>query len=336
MSFVDPLDVAAISVQNVGAKPVAAVVLAGSRLVAVGMRGIILFSDDQGSTWSQAQVPVQSDLTAVYFVDAKIGWAVGHDGMILRSEDAGVHWQRQLDGRAAAENFKSFYQRRSAAGEQGLDRWLAEIERNYGSGPGLPYLDVLFEDARHGYAVGSFGTLSVTSDGGATWQPGYELIDNPNLLNLNAIRRIGEQVYIAGEQGSVFRLNRSSQRFERLDSGYTGSFFGLVGKGDRLLAFGLRGAAYLSQDAGQHWIPVNVGEQALLSAGTLLPDGRVALASIAGRFWTSSPDWSSFTPQMAPRPAILTGIASLQGRLVLSSLAGMQAQGVGEISAPKQ
>ena len=71
---------------------------ANGRLVAVGERGHILYSDDNGGTWSQADVPVRVTLTAVDFPTARKGWAVGHDGAVLHSEDAGQTWTKQLDG----------------------------------------------------------------------------------------------------------------------------------------------------------------------------------------------------------------------------------------------
>ena len=71
---------------------------AGDRLVAVGEYGNILYSDDQGISWRQAQVPVQVTLTAVHFPTANKGWAVGHDAVILHSEDTGETWRKQLDG----------------------------------------------------------------------------------------------------------------------------------------------------------------------------------------------------------------------------------------------
>ena len=43
------------------------VVHAGDRLVSVGERGHILYSDDQGKRWHQADVPVSISLTAVNF-----------------------------------------------------------------------------------------------------------------------------------------------------------------------------------------------------------------------------------------------------------------------------
>jgi photosystem II stability/assembly factor-like uncharacterized protein len=69
--------------------------LAGQRLVAVGERGHVMLSDDQGATWRQAKsVPTRVLLTAVFFVDAEYGWAVGHDETILNTADGGETWTR--------------------------------------------------------------------------------------------------------------------------------------------------------------------------------------------------------------------------------------------------
>src|SRR6266581_7567932 len=68
---------------------------AGQRVVAVGQRGHIIYSDDAGKTWQQAKVPVSSDLVAVTFPTSEQGWAVGHDGVVLHSADAGKTWTKQ-------------------------------------------------------------------------------------------------------------------------------------------------------------------------------------------------------------------------------------------------
>src|SRR6185295_6805846 len=63
---------------------------AGSRLVAVGERGHVMLSDDEGATWRQAKsVPTRDMLTAVFFADGEYGWAVGHDETILNTVDGG-------------------------------------------------------------------------------------------------------------------------------------------------------------------------------------------------------------------------------------------------------
>ncbi|NIN72688.1 MAG: hypothetical protein GTO46_12360, partial [Gemmatimonadetes bacterium] len=48
-------------------------------MVAVGERGHILISRDDGVSWRQAEVPTRSSLTGVFFHDQQLGWVVGHD-----------------------------------------------------------------------------------------------------------------------------------------------------------------------------------------------------------------------------------------------------------------
>ena len=71
------------------------VAVAGKRLVAVGERGHVVYSDDGGQTWAQASVPTRSLLTAVSFPTARDGWAVGHDGTVIHSADGGQTWTLQ-------------------------------------------------------------------------------------------------------------------------------------------------------------------------------------------------------------------------------------------------
>src|SRR5690554_634705 len=52
-------------------------VRAGDRIVAVGERGHIIYSDDGGKSWEQGSVPVSVTLTAVDFGTETHGWAVG-------------------------------------------------------------------------------------------------------------------------------------------------------------------------------------------------------------------------------------------------------------------
>ena len=65
---------------------------ASQRLVAVGERGYIFVSDDDGAVWRRVPSGVESTLTAVAFAD-KLGVAVGHDAAIVRSEDGGLSWK---------------------------------------------------------------------------------------------------------------------------------------------------------------------------------------------------------------------------------------------------
>ena len=48
------------------------VAMAGKRIVAVGERGVVLLSDDNGKTWTSVRAPVTRTLTAVTFFDDKV------------------------------------------------------------------------------------------------------------------------------------------------------------------------------------------------------------------------------------------------------------------------
>jgi photosystem II stability/assembly factor-like uncharacterized protein len=324
-AFQDPLDYPARAVGALANRPLMAVTSAGSRLVAVGSRGLIIVSDDNGASWKQARVPVQSDLLAVQFPTASDGWAVGHDGVILHSADGGASWEKQLDGRSAATRYKAFYRKqRETAGAQ-VEHAIAQLELNFKAGPALPYLDVWFADARRGFVVGAFGMIAATSDGGQTWEPWLHRIDNPEFLNLNGIRGIGGRIYIAGERGMVFSLDAAGERFEKSATGYAGSFFGIVGNDKVLLSFGLRGNVYRSADQGKSWEPVKLPSDATIMGGSARPEsGAFVLANSAGQLMLGDASAREFTRVHPLSGMRYTSVAALDGRIVLTGLGGVR------------
>ncbi|OFX24216.1 MAG: hypothetical protein A2V77_01595 [Anaeromyxobacter sp. RBG_16_69_14] len=321
-SFRDPLDTPAVNAFAPASQSLLAAARAGATPIAVGMRGLIVASEDGGASWEQRPTPVQSDLTSVSFPDAQHGWAAGHDGVILQTNDGGRSWNRQLDGRMAAERFTAHYATRIAQGEEKLGPLLAELKRNYQAGPSLPWLDICFEDANQGYAVGPFGSIARTDDGGKTWLPAMERIDNPDLLNLNAIRGIAGELYIAAERGTVFRLDRAQQRFLRAGTGYAGSFFGIAGDARALVAYGLRGTVFRSSDGGATWSRSTTPTPVAVTAGAALPDGRIVLATLGGMIWIGEGDMARFVSLAPGVTDAFTAVTALDARRLL--LAGLR------------
>lgn len=277
---------------------------AGQRVVAVGQRGHVLLSDDAGQSWQQADVPVSADLVAVQFPTATAGWAVGHDGVVLHSADAGKTWARQLDGRSLGDVLVAHYTR------SGDDKWLAEARRFASQVAENPFLDVWFDDARNGTIVGAFGLVLRTADGGKTWEPLLHATDNPKGLHLYAVRRIGAELFIAGEQGTALKLDRERGRFSALTLPYKGTLFGLVGKDRTVLAHGLRGNVVRSTDGGSNWQSVSTGVGVGLTASTLDERGRLIIASQAGHVLVSSDDGASFTLARVERPVPAAAVLS--------------------------
>lgn len=294
----DPVDTPAVASPLAQRALVNGLANAGARVVAAGQRGHILYSDDRGATWRQAQVPVSADLTAVVFSEPKNGWAVGHDAVILHTADGGQTWSRQYDGRAEAR-------------QQGQVR---------------PLLDVWFDDAKNGMAVGAFGLALCTADGGQAWRHCEDLLANPNSLHLNAIRKIGGAVYIAGEQGLLLKRGDDG-RFAALPSPYKGSFFGVAGNASVLLAFGLRGNAYASGDGGQTWRRAETGVQTGLTAGAALDGGALALLSQSGQLLLSHDGGATFAPEKVTRPQPAAAALALPGGgLVIGGVRGLTVQ----------
>jgi photosystem II stability/assembly factor-like uncharacterized protein len=324
-AFQEPLDTPAPTTTLAAGTQLSALARAGQRLVAVGIRGLILLSDDAGRSWRQTPVPVSSDLVSVRFVTARQGWAAGHDGVILRTDDGGSNWTKQLDGRMTAELLARHFKQLTAQGDANAARLLKEVERNYENGPEMPILDLWFENERTGWAVGPFGTILGTRDGGKSWESWIEKVDNPKMLHYNAVRGVGQDLYLASEQGTVFKLDRARGRFVALSTGYLGSFFGVVGARDHVIAFGLRGSAYRSRDGGAKWEPLATGVSAGLTGGTVLEDGRLVFVSQDGRLIVSRDQGATFKSLRVVRPGLFTDVVQAGAtHVVLTGRAGPQ------------
>ena len=294
----DPLNTPAIKTEKAHQALLLDVVRADRRLVAVGAHGNIVYSDDNGLSWTQAQVPVSVTLTAVYFASGEQGWAVGHDGVILHTSDGGKTWSKQFDGYrandamvAAAERKKQKAEDALAAAEESADEvaiedaeyaleaatfGLDDAQYDQSTGSTKPFLDVWFYDARRGYAVGAYGMFFGTTDGGQSWDVASENVPNPDRLHINSIAAVGSHTLVLiGEMGLLIRSDDLGKSWTRMEAPYDGSLFGLVSEGDDELLFGLRGHVYRSSDSGISWAELQTGSEQTLLAGVF--DSRHAL-----------------------------------------------------------
>lgn len=226
------------------------VVRAGEQFVAVGDRGGIIVSGD-GKGWQQVNVPVRAALTAVHFPDPQHGWAVGHDAAIVATADGGKTWKLQ------------YFQ-------PGLEK---------------PLLDVLFLDATHGIAVGAYGLLLATDNGGESWAEVDASEIREEEVHFNALTRLGDgSLFIAGESGMLAVSSDQGKTWKKLASPYDSSYFGALPVGDKgALIFGLRGNAYMTQDArANKWTKLETHSVASMFGGTVLPSGELAMVGLNG------------------------------------------------------
>lgn len=298
---------------------------AGDRLVSVGENGIVLLSDDNGQSWRQAtSVPVSVTLTDVTFADAQQGWAVGHSGAILHSGDGGETWQLELDGNGAAQKVADEAAALTAHGAPNADAATRNGQYMISDGPDKPFLAVHFADANRGWVVGAYGLALMTVDGGKTWSSITARIPNPGGRHLYRIEEVGTQLVIAGEQGALFRSRDGGATFEKIESPYEGTFFGIIGlKDGSVLAYGLKGNAWRAGADMAQWQRIDLGQPVTVTAGAHLADGSIVLGDEGGRLLRSADNGLSFTHAGTPGSAGLTGVAQAEdGALAISGTRG--------------
>lgn len=291
---------------------------AGQRVVAVGEHGVIAWSDDDGLNWLAARSGTDATLTQVAFADERVGWAIGHLGVVLRTDDGGLTWTRQLDGVRAA----ALAQAQASQGDAAQQDWAARLVED---GPDKPWLQLLVEDAQRLTLVGAFNNALHSEDGGRNWRWISVELPNPKGYHLYGLVKSGEAQWVVGEQGLMLRRGVGKTAFTAQAGPYEGSYFGIVAlEALHLVVYGLRGHVFHSTDGGLHWAASQVpSATATFNAAVALGGDRLALCDQAGRVFLSADAGRSFRAvPMGSAPA--TGIvASRDGGLLLSTLAGV-------------
>ena len=320
----------------------------GDRLLAAGERGHILYSDDNGQNWTQADVPISLAITSVTFAGPGQAWATAHDGFLLNSADNGATWQVRLTGSDVARLSVGAIEERIAVLESEVAvappdaredlEWaledyqfaLEEATAAVDDGMTSPMLSVWFADARNGYALGAYGVFLRTRDGGENWVMDGNRLDNPDKYHLYDIAQSSTgTLLIAGEAGTLLRSLDDGQTWERIESIYPGSFFGAVAASDdSLLIFGLRGNVFRSVDDGASWSPVDTGDQRTLLGGVTQDDGTIVLVGSAGAVLSSDNNGSGFRTMPTTGNRVYSGVAGdAEGGLLLVGFGGISSIG---------
>jgi len=129
---------------------------------------LLLHTTDGGATWQDRSrtLPAKtSGLQAVWFADARHGWAVGEAGKVLATVDGGASW------------------------------WLQP------SGVPVTLLSVRFSDRWVGWASGEKGTLLETNDGGQLWKP----VCGETTATLRGVGVAQGHVWIVGDDSTVLK-----------------------------------------------------------------------------------------------------------------------------------
>ncbi|WP_290522481.1 YCF48-related protein [Alcanivorax sp.] len=327
---------------------------AGGRIVAVGDRGKILYSDDEGAHWQVAASPTEVLLTSVCFADARHGWAVGHDALVLGTTDGGETWSLQysdplggdgtgddgssdddiaVDDLSMDDLYGDPYADDPYADDiysddpYGDDMYSDDPYADVGGGSagpvdtsGAPLLDVHCESRDRAVAVGGYGYYLETTDGGANWSKNLEGLNNGDgwhLYDMTAAANTSTR-YLVGEKGAMFRSMDQGASWERVKSPYSGTFFGAITLSDaKALAYGLQGNIWLTGNRGVSWSKVPSGLSRGVNDGAVLEDGTVVLVTNAGGILTSHDQGKNFSLRYLPGRESISAVLPLEGGGIL-------------------
>ncbi len=261
--------------------------VAENSIVAVGERGLIL-KKLAGQSWQSIDSPSDLTLTAVYAQDEQHIWAVGHQGIILKSIDAGNSWQKSFQAQSNA-----------------------------------PFMDVIFFNSQHGIAVGAYGLFYRTRDAGGSWQKEVHAsilseddqdylqevkTEMPDIYeeeaaalqpHLNRMTLLPDgRLILVGELGLIAISNDLGQSWKRLDEIYPGSFFD-VNAGHSIVISGLRGHVFYAETnslAEADWYPVELTEPVNINSAVKLKTNTWLLLGNSQTYWI----WQEGTASAKP------------------------------------
>ena len=268
----------------------------GDRLLTAGAMGEILYSDDKGTHWTGAKLSQdrQALLVSVAFaLDKKTGFAVGHEGWILRTKDAGSTWEE-----------------------------LAFSKEN-----GEPLMSIARLPSGDWITVGAFGRALESKDGGQTWQP-LTLPAEVEDKHMNRIVSSADQQHwlIVGERGLVLKSDDAGATWQTEPAFYNGSFYNAMPtRQGGWLIYGMRGNVFLQATPGEAWAKSQVPAPVSFFGHAQEADGTIVLVGQGSMLGLSKDGGKSFTLERAKGRATLTDIVLTNANSGwMSSDAGLQ------------
>lgn len=204
-----------------GARGVVTLMTSSAPLVIVGgllYAGLFVKAEAVVQKVEPPAIERRDSFYAVAAPDARVVWAVGSGGKIVRSEDGGQSWTRQASG--------------TDVNLQGIAAW----------------------DEQAAIAVGNDGVVVVTADAGQTWKRA-EIPASGNPNKLFRVRIANGTAWAVGEFGALLRSDDRGVTWTRALPEKDRAWNDIAFVGDAGWLVGEFGALMKSGDGGASWEP---------------------------------------------------------------------------------
>jgi len=237
------------------ARPFLAVSCLGAgRAWIAGKEGIVYHTSDGGASWKSVKTGSDRHVFALQFADEKRGHAAGDFGAMVHTEDGGQTWTQQ---------------------RVPTDFVLPEEAIDMGVEPGdVNIYGLSYGDRDHVWAVGEFGTIMASGDGGLTWTQQHAPFES-TLFGVHFTDAshgwavgIDSVIVTTTDAGATWAVQPPPVRSR--------SFYDVVLRGQRGWIVGESGTLLTSNDAGATWqlspVPIELAANWLRGVA-LLPTG---------------------------------------------------------------
>jgi len=266
-------------------------ILGPKEVLVVGYNGKLIHSADFGTTWDVVPSGSGNGLFSVSFApDKKTGWIVGQGGTIQKTTDGGKTWTNQGGKIFMGDDC------RAAGGDP-------DATDESDKCPLAPLFAISVVDENNAYAVGDRSTLTITHDGGKTWNtstlrpivaPSDNLDPNAGIAFedpvLYDVQFLNNQVgFVVGEFGKILRTTDGGATWHDKQASLVGeqyfdimelpTFFDVDFRGENEgYVGGLEGRIARTTDGGETWAWLEHGVKeydAPFYSVDLLPGGAV-------------------------------------------------------------
>ena len=256
----------------------------GDRVAVVSSIGAVVMSDDSGATWQRHELPGRPSLIDVTACNSGEFLALDSERRVWRQDASGSWVSAAVDtpentlsihcapnGRVwISASFGTLYW-----SDVSLSAWT-----EFSLYEDLQFTAVRFVDDKNGFAVGEFGAVMVTKDGGDNWQT-LDPIPN-DFYPMAADFLDANNGWVGGLDGVIWHTPDGGQTWQRQETVTASPIYNIHANGHGVFAVG--GSAKLVELVGDRWQTFEGGPEVLAFMRGLdtLADGSLLVAGGGG------------------------------------------------------
>jgi photosystem II stability/assembly factor-like uncharacterized protein len=169
------------------------------------------------------------------------------------------------------------------------------------------YAAEVLPDGRRAFAVGAFGSIFRSDDGGRSWEQQRTSVTEP-LFGVSFVT--ADRGVVVGKSGTVLRTTDGGQKWERAASPTDKHLFAVTMiDAERGWAVGDWGVVLSTSDGGATWADRSLGQDVVLSAVCFADDRHGWIVGEFGTVLATADGGAAWTPQSAGTEKTLFGVA---------------------------